>query len=318
MTWKVLLIGLGGIGFKYDLNKPINIVQSHARSFSLDANFELVAGVDPDKTNRDEFQDAYSITCFDTITEACQTIQPNVVVIASPTRYHLDNMKEVLSYCKPDVIVMEKPASYSKNQAQQMIDLSLDSSVPVLVNLIRRTEPAVNEIKLMIESGEINTPCKGVVWYSKGLIHNACHFIDLLSWWLGAPTKIEIIGSGRQINEWDIEVDLRIYFDDSLVYFLVKKTEEFNYYNIELLAQNGRLTMGAGNVPVCWQAKSKSNSGLEPTINEIKNELYQYQLNAVKDIGLYLNKKKNLMPTLTEHVETMDSIYELTELWVRK
>lgn len=315
MTWKVLIIGLGNIGLKYDLDKPDNIVQTHARAFNNDSNFHLIGGVDPDKENRNIFNKTYSTQTFENVIEACEILQPNVVVIASPTNKHLDNLTEVLSYSKPDVVVMEKPASYTKSQANQMIKLSLESSVPILVNLIRRTDPSVQEIKLLIEKGTIKTPCKGVVWYSKGLVHNACHFIDLLSWWLGAPTKIEVLDTGRQINEWDIEVDLRICFGDSSVYFLVKKSEEFNYYNIELLAQNGRLTMGTGNVPVCWQAKSKNNTGLGSTINEIKNELYQYQLNATKDIALFLNNKKNLMPTLAEHVDTLDSIYELTETW---
>lgn len=318
MTWKVLIIGLGNIGYKYDLNKPENIVQTHARAFNLDSDFQLVGGVDPDTENRDEFHEIYSVQSFDNITQACETTDPDIVVIASPTNYHLDNMKEVLSCCKPAAIIMEKPASYTKDHAQQMIDISTESSVPVFVNLIRRTDPSVQEIKVLIENGEIMTPCKGVVWYSKGLIHNACHFIDLLSWWLGAPTKIVIIESGRQINEWDIEADLRICFGNSPVYFLVKKSEEFTYYNIELLAQNGRLTMGTGNVGVSWQEKSKNNAGLDPKIREIKNELFQYQLNAAKDIGLYLKDKKSLMPTLAEHVETQSSIFELTESWERK
>lgn len=313
MTWKVLLIGLGGIGFKYDLNVPNHIVRSHARAFSLDADFELVAGIDPNKKNRDEFQDIYSVICFGSVAEVCQVIQIDVVVIASPTQYHLENLREVLSCCKPSVIVMEKPASYLKEQAQEMIDLSIDSGVPIFVNLIRRTEPAVNDIKTLIESGEIQLPCKGVVWYSKGLIHNACHFIDLLTLWLGAPTKVELIAPIKKINNWDIETDLQISFGSSSIYFLVKSSEEFNYYNIELLTKNGRLTMGTGNTPVCWQAKSGKNAVLMPAVHEIENELYQYQLNVVKNIGLYLKGKKHLMPTLIEHVDTLNCIYELTE-----
>ena len=318
MTWKVLLVGLGNIGCKYDLDKPDNIIQTHARAFSLHADFQLIGGVDPNKKNRDEFEDRYSIRSFNTITDVYKNLLADVVVIASPTSCHLDNLKEVLSCSTPDVILMEKPASYTKDQAQQMIALSNNALVPVFVNLIRRIDPSVQKIKSFIDNGIIKMPCKGVVWYSKGLIHNACHFIDLLSWWLGAPNNVEIIDVGRQVNEWDLELDLKIRFADSTVYFLAKKTEEFNYYNIELLARNGRLTIEGGNVGVFWQAKSKNSTSLEASIYEINNELYQYQLNVANDLSCFLNKNKSLMPSLGEHVKTLNFVYNLVEGWKRR
>lgn len=318
MIGQVLLIGLGDIGFQYDLTQPMNIVQTHARAFSLNPDFELVAGVDPVEENRSKFYDAYSVQCFNEITSACKALQPNVVVIASPTCHHLDNLKEVISCCKPDVIVMEKPAAYTKNQAQQMLDISMSSAVPVLVNLIRRADPAIQEIKHLFEKGEIETPCKGVVWYSKGIVHSACHFIDLLSWWLGDIISVERMDRGREVNEWDIEADLRICFGESSIYFLSKKSKEFNHYNIELLAKNGRLTIGQGDIRVGWQAGSKNHAGLETTVREIKNEFHQYQTNVVEDIALYLRKKKSSLPSLEEHVEALSLVYELIESWKRK
>ncbi len=312
MTWKVLLIGLGDIGFKYDLNELENVIQTHARAFRLHEKFILVGGVDPNKTNRDHFQKLYDVCIFETISDALEKNEVDVVVIASPTKFHFENLHEVVSYSNPRLILMEKPATYTIEQALNMIEISVEYSVPVLINLVRRTDPSVLEIKSRIVQNEIKLPCKGVVWYSKGLIHNACHFIDLLSFWLGKPEGIEVLDLGRKINDFDFEPDLRIHFSDSIIYFLAKNNEEFSYYNIELLAENGRLTFGNGDIPISWQAKSNNNMGLESTCNEIKNELYQYQFNVVNDIERFLNNQSILLPTLEAHVEIMNLVYEIT------
>ena len=314
MTWKVLLIGLGDIGFKYDLKEPKNIVQTHARAFDLHDKFELVGGIDPSIENREKFEESYGICTFKNIISAFESMKADVVVIASPTNFHLENLKEVLLCCKPKVILMEKPAAYLKEEAHEMSRMSLKSSVPILINLVRRVDISVKEIMKKINKGVIELPCKGVVWYSKGLIHNACHFIDLLSLWLGAPKKIDVLNPGRKINDFDCEPDLCVYFSDSSVYFLAIDNEDFSYYNIELLAKNGKLNFGNGDVSISWQVKSKINSGLEPKFYKIINELHQYQLNIVNDIERFLNNQSILIPTLEAHIKTLDLVYESTSI----
>jgi len=311
MIWKVLLIGLGNISFKYDIKKSDNIIQTHARAFSTHDGFQIVGGVDPVASNRELFDELFGIRTFKTISKAFDEIQADVVVIASPTQFHLDNIQEVLSNLRPQVILLEKPASYTKDTAHQILALSLESSVPILINFIRRTDPSFQEVKSKIDNGFIKLPCKGVVWYSKGLIHNASHFIDLLSWWLGDVKKIDVIGAGRKINEWDFEPDLRIQYGDSEVYFLAKKQEEFSYYSIELLASNGRLNFSSDNAAISWHDKSESDIGLGSSCLEMDNELYQYQYNVVKDIERYLDKKKSFLPTIQEHIKSLDLVYDL-------
>lgn len=309
--WKVLLVGLGGIGFSYDQNSMPNYVRSHARAFSLHKNFELVASVDPDKNTRDAFSEIYSAPCYESITEACSTVDVDIVVIASPTRHHLDNINEVLKNCKPTLILMEKPAAYSISDADEMLFLSEQFSVPVLVNLIRRADPSVQQVQSMITSERIKPPYKGVVWYSKGLLHNACHFIDLLSFWFGIPTFVEFIGPAKRINDWDVDADLRIFFDEFCFYLLAKDINEFSYYSVELLAGNGRLSMGLGESAFTWQEKAVDTTVLLPTLTEINNEFYQYQKNVVSDIAAYLQNEKSVLPTLKEHIDVLRPIYHL-------
>ncbi len=311
MNWKVLILGLGNIGFRYDLDEPDFKVLTHARAFDRHPDFKLVGGVDPVPSNRKRFQRAYDVAAFGTIADALIKTEADVVVVATPTILHLENLREIVSFSKPRLVLMEKPAAYCLEQAVEMIQISKENALPILINLVRRTDPSVMEIRSRIEAQEIKLPCKGVVWYSKGLIHNACHFIDLLSFWLGQPRNLSLLEAGRKINDFDSEPDLRIEFSDSTIYFLAKNNEEFSYYNIELLAQNGRLNFGSGDVPISWQGRSEINPGLDTPQSEIENELHQYQLNVVNNIGRFLSNQASLLPSLEEHVETLKLVFEI-------
>ena len=43
----------------------------------------------------------------------------------------------------------------------------------------------VGQYKKMFINGEIQGPIKGVAWYSKGIVNNGSHLINLLEYWLG-------------------------------------------------------------------------------------------------------------------------------------
>ena len=64
-----LLIGLGDIGMGYDLQTPKDLILTHAKAVSLDKDFKLVAGVDPNKNKRDIFEKKYKTITFPSISE---------------------------------------------------------------------------------------------------------------------------------------------------------------------------------------------------------------------------------------------------------
>jgi hypothetical protein len=60
-----------------------------------------------------------------------------------------------------------------------MQKLCQDNNVKLFVNYIRISQPNSIEIKNKIDNGTYAGSLKGVVWYSKGLIHNGAHFVSL-------------------------------------------------------------------------------------------------------------------------------------------
>ena len=81
--------------------------------------------------------------------------------------------------------------------ARKMIEMCNKNNVKLFVNYIRRSEPSVIQIKKMIEDRIIEAPVRAVAWYSKGLLNNGSHMLNLLEYWLGDVTGFAVIDPNR-------------------------------------------------------------------------------------------------------------------------
>ena len=214
MIKKCLIIGLGQIGMGYDLaNNLEHFVYTHAKAFSIHPQFDLIGAVEPSETKRKTFRKYYDLPVYSNVVEALKETECNVIVIAVPTSSHHNLIKEVLELCSPELILCEKPLAYDLVEANSIVQMCKIADVQLVVNYMRRADPGSIEIKNRIESGIIQEPIKGIVWYSKGFLHNGSHFFNLLEFWLGPFIKGKIIEKGRKLNNHDSEPDLQVEFE---------------------------------------------------------------------------------------------------------
>lgn len=293
MSYDVLLIGLGSIGLGYDLTNHDKVL-THAKAFNLHKDFKLIAAVDSDSTARDLFQKIYGEPAYSDVSKALNKHKPELVVIATPTDTHFELLMQVLEIVKPKVILCEKPLSYDIQQAKEMVDICNKKNVLLYVNYMRRSEPAAIEIKKRIESEHIGPTVKCVCWYSKGFLHNGSHFFNLLEFWFGNFKGFKILNRGRIISNSDAEPDLFLTFDRASVCMLAGWEEFYSHYEIEILAQNGRMRYQKGGYKVTWNGvKSddvfKNYRRLDDLSDEIMNGMSQYQLFVVNEISIALS-----------------------------
>lgn len=253
--WTVLLVGLGQVGMQYDLYLDREkYTLTHASAFSKHSSFSLVGGIDSDSSRCQLFEKYYACAAFDTIEAALSTMQPDVVVIATPTQFHSSVLKKVLKHSKPTAILCEKPLSYHREEAQEMLSICSSKGCRLYTNYLRRSDPGVIEIKRRLARQLIQGPVKGVVWYSKGLIHNGSHFFDLMQNWLGKMQDFRLLSSGLDFCEHseDCSPDIHIKFVQGDVFFLAAKEENFSHYTVNFVAQNGCLRYEQGGADIRW------------------------------------------------------------------
>lgn len=304
MRYSVALIGLGGIGMGYDSSLPAKrYIYSHARAFALHPDFTLWGGVDPVPTHRERFSEDYAAAAYATTTEllaqAVSDGAPDVVIVASPTDTHAHVVEEVLRHCRPRLILCEKPLAYDANEAEAMVRLCSQAGVLLCVNYIRRADPGVIEVKARLDDGRIASPLKAVVWYSKGLLHNGSHFLDLMTFWLGPVRRWRLIEPGAARGAQDADADVRIVFERGAAIFCAAKEEDFSHYTVEMVAPNGRLRYEQGG-RLAWQAAAAHPTlagyrQLQAAVEEIANDMDRYQYHVAEQISLALEGKAHIL-----------------------
>lgn len=309
------IVGLGQIGMGYDLSlDPNKCVYSHARAFQIHPEFELVGAVDSDSYKQERFKEFYGVAAFPDIKSMSAECRPDLVVVALPTENHYEAIKEVIKTLKPKIILCEKPLSYSLAQAKSMVEACEAAGIGLLVNYMRRADPAVLQIKSLIEAGKISPPIKGVVWYSKGFLHNGSHFFNLLEFWLGPFIASKSLDRGRRIGEADSEPDVRIEFRSGSVVFLSCWEEAFSHYTIELMCQTGRLRYEYGGEQVMWQSTcpDANFSGYE-ILNRnaefIPNGMDKYQIHVVEQLAIALSGQPHTLCTGIQSFKTLEAMH---------
>ena len=99
IKYNVLIIGLGNIGMKYDLLDNSNKkILTHSKSFFSNQKFELVGGIDLNDKNRTNFEERYKCKSFKNIKEASFDVNPDIIVVSTPTNQHYENIDDNACY----------------------------------------------------------------------------------------------------------------------------------------------------------------------------------------------------------------------------
>lgn len=295
MRLTAAILGLGQIGMGYDLglDQQSNVL-THARAFATHPAFSLVGAADPDPSRRRDFEQAYGQPTFADSSAAVEALKPDVLAISVPTHHHLDVLTAALAVHKPRAVLCEKPLAYDLEDARKILSICEIAGSRLFVNYIRRSDPGVREIRRRFNVGEIEQPIKGVVWYSKGLIHNGSHFLDLLHYWLGEIRRCTVTHPGRAFGPEDVEPDVLVEFAGGNVHFIAAREEHFSHYTVELVAPNGRLRYEQGGAQILWQdvRYSKDSDGysvLDLSEETVPSDLGRVQWHVVDQMALAIS-----------------------------
>lgn len=317
-THAAMVIGLGQIGMGYDL--PLGSsdwIRTHAKAFSEHADFQLTCGVDPSPAQRATFSEHYNCPAYATIEEALDKHKIAVAAICTPTDGHGDALRKVIGHAALSTVICEKPLATSVQEAREMIDACEENDIDLYVNYMRRAAPGVVEVKRMIDAGEIAAPLRGVIWYSKGFIHNGSHFFDLASYWLGDFQGAHMIDPGRDVAGNDAEPEVRAKFANGDVVFVPAWEEHFSHYTVEVLSATGRLYWGQG--ALSWQ-----RAGADPVFqgyNKIPSEatdiptgMDRYQWHVADQLVNAMAGKKTPLCSGEQALKTLSAMYEILEM----
>jgi len=176
---RAAVIGCGGIGAEYDLNKP-EVLRTHAKGYFVSPLTELSYVVDIDKNKAKTIAQRYSCKHLTNI-ESLPLDKLNIISICTPTEVHFDNLRFLYDSDYNGVILLEKPVVFTVDQLEKLAFFGDDFLNKIFVNYIRRFDTGYAEFIHQMKQGDFGVVKKVVINYYGGFEHNGIHQVNLLN-----------------------------------------------------------------------------------------------------------------------------------------
>ena len=110
--------------------------------------------------------------------------QIDILVIATPTKTHYENVLSALS-SNVKAIFCEKPLTFDLGQSIELVKKAKELSKLLVVNYMRRWDKFYAECKELLESGELGRIETIVAYVDTALYMNSSHMLDMLIYFGG-------------------------------------------------------------------------------------------------------------------------------------
>lgn len=239
MVFKAAIIGCGNIAGGYDREVPREWSLTHAGAYHLCPRTKLVAVADPDPEKLKSFQKKWNVEQgYADYSELLKNESIDIVSLCLSTEHHFAAFKASVKY-DVKAVFCEKPLSYNSNEAQSIAEIA--EGRVVSVNYFRRWNPTIAGVAKDIKKGKFGRTINVVMRYTKGLLTNGSHLIDLARWFWGEPNSISFIKTVHD-DSVDPGVDFSLTFENAVtVYFINIPEVDYVFIDVDILMEKGRI-----------------------------------------------------------------------------
>lgn len=255
MAHSVHIIGCGAIAGGYDADRsPEDWPLSHAGAIARDPRFELAACVEPDPAALGAFRDRWAVPhVAGSLDELDANVcQYDLIVIASPTPLHAEHLEWALAM-RPKAIFCEKPLAHTFAEARRLFDKAAAQSTPLAINYTRRWQPDLGALVGAVQEGREWGRLLGAVGtYSKGIVHNGSHMVDLAMMFAG-PLNVRAVGPAR-FDHWDedptVSAILTADNDEAAIHLVGGDCRAVTQFELVLSYEHGEIAIRDGGLRI--------------------------------------------------------------------
>ena len=196
---RIAQVGCGGMG------------NGHLRSFAaMKDEVEIVWCCDPFLENAEKAAEQYGGKCSADYQDALDDV--DAVSVATPHHTHAPISLEAMNVGKH--VMVEKPMANTREECEAMIEAAEKNGVVLQVGLVMRYHPVIQMMREVVQAGTygevimLNHWTQGYLvpdrlgWAAKmdqlgggTMFSHGCHYVDLIRWILGEPTRITSMGT---------------------------------------------------------------------------------------------------------------------------
>ena len=212
-NYKVLLIGLGNMGFKYMHDKEISKTlkfSTHIQVINQHDSFSLFGAIDKSEENLNLFSKTFDSNNIATDLESLKELElVDVLVLATPPVKRFEFLK---FFPNLKALIVEKPLGSNLKESQKLIDICEEKKIITQVNFNRRTDQVMQKLAKGELKRKIGPIQCGFGVYGHGILNYASHTIDLVRMLVGEITEVQALLIPDYGKKGPINDDLNIPF----------------------------------------------------------------------------------------------------------
>lgn len=234
---KVAIIGTGLIAGGYDENKLLDDggIYTHAGAFSKNPRFSLTSVFDLDYARSQQFKEYWNVGhCAQSIDEIYGSSH-DVVSVCTPDETHFEIIRNLLSNRCCRTIYAEKPLADNPGHISEIVDLSLQTGIYVVVNFQRRFDSLYSRLRRRFQDNNHRFLTMNAL-YMKGLDHSGVAMVDMISSICGYPDKIMAFNRtyNKEIDEYSYDFIFYYDFFNVTVKSIDSEVHGYTYHIFEL------------------------------------------------------------------------------------
>lgn len=190
--YTLTIIGGGAMSCGYDNPKDENIL-THTHGAIIHPKITLDSIVEINQERQIYIKDKWGedINIYSKLEDSIKEYQSDIFIVATPTYLHLEVIENILLKCSPKLIICEKPIVSNLNEFNILNKLIKQSNTKIVTNFPRRFDESLNFLREKMRHTNKKYHFHGT--FTKGLIHNGSHMIDLINMLVGNIYNIDSI-----------------------------------------------------------------------------------------------------------------------------
>lgn len=242
------IIGCGDIGFLFDHKRKSEGALTHFRAFENSKHFHIKAVSEKRISIGKIIEKNHKLPVYTDYRKMLNENKLDVISVATNDESHSEILKELIRY-KPKLVFCEKPLAMNSGDVKETVKLYKKNKIHLQVNYTRRFLEEFFEIGNIIKSGKLGEIESATFYYSRGLIHNASHYLDLVNWYFGESKNYIIkISEKEGLSKVDNTVSFNMTNKSGTeVRFIGLNPTKLSFAEIDFVGTKGRIKVNFKN-----------------------------------------------------------------------
>ncbi len=320
--YRAAIIGCGNIGVFYSRPDETDGIMTHAHAYRNEPRVKLVAFVDSDKKKVEKAAKLWGVHGYDDMRGMFKEERIDIVSICVPDELHGEVIRRCLKY-KPRAIFCEKPLTTNINSSEKIIDDCRQANVLLAVNFSRRWDSSVINLKKEIKKNKYGKVINVIGIYTKGILHNGSHLMDILRYFFGEPKEIIPLTGRIDWKPEDPTIDAFLMFSEKISAHLVGGDErKYSIFDLDILFEKARFNFqDFGRQLLVYKENKKMKTGNYKELGDcriIKTDVRSSIFKAVGNLIDSLEGKRKLLCTGYDALLTQKACQNLMDIYKRK